>query len=60
LFRARANDFLVLLQDEVTDNNALLEKIEDFTKRAELEFDFNIYDLKSDGINSYEDLKKFL
>ncbi|TKI68455.1 transporter substrate-binding domain-containing protein [Sulfurimonas crateris] len=60
LFRVRANDFLVLLQDEVTNSNGVLEKIEDFTKRAELEFDFNIYDLIDDDITSYEDLKKFL
>lgn len=60
LFRVRANDFIVLLQDEVTNRDVILNKIEDFTKSAELEFDFRVYDLIDDKISSYEDLKKFL
>lgn len=60
LFRVRANDFVALFQNEPIKIDALQKKIENFIKSAELEFDFNIYDLKDDDINSYEDLKKFL
>lgn len=60
LFRVRANDFVILLQNEISNDASIREEVESFTKSAELEFDFNIYDLKNDDISSYEDLKRFL
>ncbi len=59
IFRARANDFIVLLKDDVLIKHEE-EELEEFIKRAELEFSFNIYNLKKDEINSYNDIKKFL
>ncbi len=45
---------------EVSKSSLIQEEIKNFTKQAEIEFDFNIYDLKADKILSYSDLKKFL
>lgn len=59
IFRVRANDFIILLQKE-TNHKDLIEAIENFTNKAELEFDFNVYDLKKNKISSFDDLKKLL
>lgn len=60
IFRVRANDFVLLLQNKANESNIIDEEIKNFIKSAELEFDFNIYDLKDDDIHSYDDLKKLL
>lgn len=60
IFRVRANDFVVLLQEVLTNSDVIRSNIENFINNRELEFDFNIYDLKDNEITSYEDLKKFL
>ncbi|MDQ1268586.1 MAG: hypothetical protein QG560_1229 [Campylobacterota bacterium] len=59
IFRARANDFIILLKDDFTMKSQK-DEIEEFAKEGELEFSFNIYNLEKDKINSYDDLKKFL
>jgi putative nucleotidyltransferase with HDIG domain len=60
IFRIRANDFIILLQNELNKSSLIQEEIKNFTEKAEIEFDFNIYDLKADKIHSYSDLKKFI
>jgi putative nucleotidyltransferase with HDIG domain len=60
IFRIRANDFIILLQNEVNKSSLIQEEIKNFTEKAEIEFDFNIYDLKADKIHSFNDLKKFI
>lgn len=59
IFRARANDFIVLLKDDVLIRHEKVE-IKQFAKSRELEFDLNIYNIKDDKIYSYDDIKKFL
>lgn len=60
IFRIRANDFIILLQNELNKSSLIQEEIKNFTEKAEIEFDFNIYDLKADKIHSFNDLKKFI
>jgi putative nucleotidyltransferase with HDIG domain len=59
IFRVRANDFIILLKDEFQITSQK-DEIGQFTKERELEFSFNVYNIKKDEINSYDDLKKFL
>lgn len=59
IFRVRANDFIILLKDDFTMKSQK-DKVGQFINQMELEFSFNIYNLEKDGINSYNDLKKFL
>ncbi|MBW6488539.1 HD domain-containing phosphohydrolase [Sulfurimonas sp.] len=59
IFRVRANDFIVLLKDEFKMTTQK-DEIGQFTQKRELEFSFNVYNLKKDKINSYNDLKKVL
>jgi GGDEF domain-containing protein len=59
IFRVRANDFIVLLKDEFKITTQK-DEIGQFTQKRELEFSFNVYNLKNDKINSYDDLKKLL
>lgn len=59
LFRVRANDFIVLSKENhITKEQE--DEIEKFTKEGELEFDFFIYSIKENNINSYSDLEEFL
>lgn len=59
IFRVRANDFIILLEDNF-DSQEQRNKIAHFVEEKEIEFDAYTYDLKSNGIYSYELLKKFL
>lgn len=58
LFRIRANDFIVLL-DETIDE-AQKEEIREFLETKELSFDCNFYNVIENNITSYENLKRFL
>lgn len=59
IFRVRANDFIILIKDDFTMKSQK-DEVWQFINEKELEFSFNIHNLKKDEINSYDDLKKFL
>lgn len=58
LFRIRANDFIVLLNETINDMQK--EEIRKFLETKELSFDCRFYNVIENNITSYENLKRFL
>lgn len=58
LFRVRANDFIVLLEEEISDLQK--EQIRKFLEANELSYECIIHDVAQNQITSYEVLKRFL
>lgn len=58
LFRIRANDFIVLLEEEIKHEQK--EQIRNFLEAKELLFECLFYDVAQNQITSYEVLKRFL